>query len=67
MIPKQEIFDWIRKLGNIEEEEMYRTFNMGMGFVIIVEEREVQKVRELIKDTFVCGYIEEGKRDVLLV
>lgn len=67
LIPKQEIFDWIRKLGNIEEEEMYRTFNMGMGFVIIVEEREVQKVRELIKDTFVCGYIEEGKRDVLLV
>ncbi len=67
LIPKNYVFDWIRKLGDIEEDEMYRTFNMGLGFVLVVEEKEVHRVKELVESAFVCGYIEEGKRDVLLV
>jgi phosphoribosylformylglycinamidine cyclo-ligase len=31
----QPVFEWMRKLGQIEEIEMYRTFNMGVGLVIV--------------------------------
>lgn len=67
LIPKSYVFDWIRALGNIEEDEMYKTFNMGLGFVLVVDEKQVDKVKELAESAFVCGYIEEGKKDVLLV
>ena len=36
--PKHKIFDFLQQQGPVEEEEMYRVFNMGIGFVIIVAE-----------------------------
>ncbi|NLI62164.1 MAG: phosphoribosylformylglycinamidine cyclo-ligase [Methanosarcinaceae archaeon] len=39
-IKPPEIFDFIQELGKISDEEMYKTFNMGMGFVIICPESE---------------------------
>ncbi len=65
-IPKNPAFSWIAELGKIEEKEMYRTFNMGVGFMLIVEKEEEEKVLSLIEDAFVCGHIEEGGRDVIL-
>ena len=35
------VFDVIRKAGGIDDAEMYRVFNMGVGFVIIVSEDQV--------------------------
>jgi len=32
----QDIFSFLQKLGNIDDKEMYQTFNMGMGFAVIV-------------------------------
>lgn len=40
------IFSHIQKLGNVEEEEMYRVFNMGIGFVVIVPSNQAQAVLE---------------------
>ena len=31
-----ELFQWLQKHGNIEQSEMYRTFNCGVGFVVVV-------------------------------
>lgn len=31
-----ELFNWLQKHGNIEQSEMYRTFNCGVGFVVVV-------------------------------
>lgn len=39
-----EIFHYIQKTGNIEEEEMFRTFNMGVGFILIVSPENVDTV-----------------------
>ena len=36
--PKQKIFTFLQKAGPIEEDEMYRVFNMGIGFILIVAE-----------------------------
>ncbi len=35
-----EIFGWLQKQGNIREQEMYRTFNCGIGMVVIVDEKD---------------------------
>ena len=42
--PRPEIFNLIMKTGNIEEKEMYNVFNMGLGFVMAVEEKDVELV-----------------------
>ncbi len=39
-----EIFDWLSKAGNIEASEMRRTFNLGIGFVLIMPESEATAV-----------------------
>jgi phosphoribosylformylglycinamidine cyclo-ligase len=36
--PKHKIFEFLQKKGPVEETEMYRVFNMGIGFVLIVAE-----------------------------
>jgi phosphoribosylformylglycinamidine cyclo-ligase len=36
------IFDWLQEQGNVEDMEMYRTFNNGIGMVIVVAENEVE-------------------------
>ena len=38
----QPIFRFLQEQGNVDDEEMYRTFNMGMGFVVVVAEGEAQ-------------------------
>jgi len=45
--PKPPIFSLIQKEGEISNEEMYRTFNMGIGMVLIVRP---DKVKEIIKE-----------------
>ena len=36
-------FRFLQELGNVDDSEMYRTFNMGMGFLVVVAEDEAQK------------------------
>ena len=42
------VFSVIRDIGDIDEDEMYRTFNMGIGLVIIIPKEEENKTKELI-------------------
>ncbi len=56
----QKIFRLIQDLGEVDEDEMYRTFNMGMGFMIILPESEVEKAVKLCDGTIV-GYVDKEK------
>jgi phosphoribosylformylglycinamidine cyclo-ligase len=43
------VFDWLQQQGNIEESEMLRTFNCGIGMVIVVAENEVEEIINTIR------------------
>lgn len=64
-----EIFKKLMEL-EVKEEEMYNTFNMGIGFVLCVEEDEVEEVlKELSKQgekAFEIGYINAGGEGVCI-
>jgi len=42
------IFNWLQEKGNVEQMEMYRTFNCGVGMVLVVDESELDKSLELL-------------------
>lgn len=64
------IFDLIAKNGDIAEEMMYNTFNMGLGMVIAVDEADVEKTMAAIEaagDTcYKVGHVEAGDKGVEL-
>jgi phosphoribosylformylglycinamidine cyclo-ligase len=55
------IFKRMQELGKIDEEEMFRTFNMGVGMIIIVAEKDSQEVIDrlgsLEQEAFIIGSI----------
>ncbi|MEA3457448.1 MAG: phosphoribosylformylglycinamidine cyclo-ligase [Candidatus Thermoplasmatota archaeon] len=61
----QPIFKFLQRYGNIDNEEMYKTFNMGMGFAIIIHKKDVDKTIKILKkhshaDVKIVGVIEKG-------
>ena len=42
------IFTWLQEQGNVEEAEMYRTFNCGIGMVLCIRSAEVQKALDIL-------------------
>ncbi len=67
-IPENPVFPWIQKLGDVPEEEMFRTFNMGVGMIAIVPEGEKEKaIHTLGGEGFLLGYTERGKRSVEII
>lgn len=68
--PSQPIFDLIAAKGNVALEEMFGTFNMGIGFIVIVEQDAVEKSVKLLEEmgetVSVIGRVVKGDRGVVL-
>ena len=64
------IFKLMQKTGDIEEQMMYNTFNMGIGMVVAVDEKDVDATIKAMKEAgdeaFVVGYVEAGEKGVTL-
>ena len=64
------IFKLLQEKGNIAEEMMYNTFNMGIGMIVAVDPADAEKAMEAIRaagDTpYVIGSIKEGEKGVAL-
>ena len=65
------IFKLMAKTGDIREEMMYNTFNMGIGMVIAVDKSDVSKTLEALKSSgesaYEIGYIEKGTKGIELI
>ena len=62
------IFDWLQEGGNVEEFEMYRTFNCGIGMVLAVAPADAENGAQAIlqqagETAFLIGHIEAGADD----
>ncbi len=64
------IFKLLQKTGNIEEEMMYNTYNMGLGMVLAVDPADVEKTVEAIQAAgetpYIVGSCEAGEKGVTL-
>lgn len=64
------IFKMLAKKGDIAEDMMYNTYNMGIGMIVAVDPADAEKAMEAIKaagDTpYVIGSIEDGEKGVTL-
>ncbi len=62
------VFPWLAEKGNVPEEEMYRTFNMGIGFALIVSPEDAEKILADLeksgKSAWKIGQIREGEGEV---
>ena len=56
-IKRPEVFNTIQSLGNIDEAEMRRVFNLGVGFCIIVSSELRNDILNLIPDSFIFGEV----------
>ena len=59
---RPEVFNWLQEQGNIEDTEMYRTFNCGIGMVVVVAAEDKQQTIKLLEQygetVFTLGQIE---------
>lgn len=62
------VFDWLQEAGNVAKDEMYRVFNCGIGFVVIVPRADVTRTLASLKKSgtkpWVLGEIVKGKQDL---
>ena len=52
---------------HVERDEMFRAFNMGVGMVLVVDEKDVEKVLATAQGSYLIGEIEEGTKRVEMV
>ena len=67
---RQPVFDWLQRAGNIPADEMYRTFNCGIGMTVCVAaehaERALKLLREHGEQPVVIGEVRRGDGSVII-
>jgi phosphoribosylformylglycinamidine cyclo-ligase len=64
------LFELLRRLGNVSDSEMYRTFNMGIGMVIVCSSSDAARIEKHLRDRsetcYAIGEVITGNREVLI-
>lgn len=64
-LDKDPIFEKIQEWGNIDTEEMYHTFNMGIGMVVFVDPADEEKALEILGESSkTIGKVVKGSKDI---
>ena len=67
--PVLPIFEHVQQLGNVPQEEMLRTFNMGLGMLLVVPSKKFKKAQTVLERAgeraFTVGRIVKGERKVM--
>ena len=64
----KKIFKWLKK-NNLSDNEMLRTFNCGVGFCLIVDKKNIKKIKKYFKKEYTpyeIGYISKNKKRINL-
>ena len=65
--PVPPVFQVIRKMGKVPVADMRMTFNMGIGYIIVIPKTEADKSISILRktgyDSFVIGTIEKGGQE----
>jgi phosphoribosylformylglycinamidine cyclo-ligase len=68
--PRPAVFDWLQRTGNIERDEMHRTFNCGLGMTLVVPAGEADRAIDVLRDhgehPHMVGEIRTGDRGVVI-
>lgn len=65
--PELPVFGVMQKLGNVADQEMFRTFNMGIGMMVVCSASDALVLMSDIKPSFQIGRVVEGNGKVLIV
>ena len=67
--PVQSIFEHLQKLGNVPQDEMLRTFNMGLGMLLVIPSKKFKKAQSVLErageKAHTVGRIVKGDRKVM--
>ncbi len=61
------IFDLIQQKGNIPQHDMYNTFNMGVGMVLVLDAQGAEVALAEIAGSYILGTVAQGKGGVALI
>jgi len=65
------IFRLIQRFGDVDHGEMYKTFNMGIGMILVVEAKDTNRLLQFLakrKETaYLMGEIAKGNREVIII
>ena len=68
--PRPAVFDWLQRAGNIERDEMHRTFNCGLGMTLCVPATEADRALAILRDcgeqATIVGEVRSGDRGVVI-
>ena len=65
----KKIFKWIKK-NNISDKEMLKTFNCGVGFCLIVDIKNIKKIKKYFSNNFKpyeIGYVTKNKKNIIYI
>jgi phosphoribosylformylglycinamidine cyclo-ligase len=66
-----EIFKRIQRKGRVKETEMFRTFNMGLGMIIVISPQDFRKAKKIFDrrgiDSWIVGSVNKGKAKVKII
>jgi len=57
----------MQSIGDVDEDEMFRAFNMGIGMIFIVDSTDVNSVKDALKDltkVYEIGSVVSGEKNV---
>ncbi|MFH0840114.1 MAG: phosphoribosylformylglycinamidine cyclo-ligase [Candidatus Omnitrophota bacterium] len=64
------IFSLVQKKGRVEDKEMYRTFNMGVGMILVLGKNDADKAKDILSGfgikSYVIGKVIKGNRKVVI-
>ena len=64
--PEPPIFGLMQKLGNVPDQEMFRTFNMGIGMVLVCSQFDAESIAHDIGHGYDIGRVVKGEKTILI-